>query len=89
MIRRQSQIRLKYFMFEIFNESIDQSINIINFSIINISVTAKFIMKLFQIAFSNFVMFIFEQFELFQFIFGNFKTSTFEQSDFDNYVSKF
>ena len=76
-------------MFEIFNKSIDQLINITVFSIINILITAKFIIELFQIVFNNFVMFIFEQFESFQFIFDNFKTTIFEQSNFDNYVSKF
>ena len=75
-------------MFEIFNESIDQSIIFINFSIINISVTAKLIIKLFQIVRSNSVMFIFEQLESFQFIFDNFESSIFEQSNFDNYVLK-
>ena len=75
-------------MFEAFNESIDQSIIIIDFSVINISVIAKFNIELFQIVRKNFVMLIFEQFESFQFIFGNFETSVFEQSNFDNYASK-
>ena len=75
-------------MFEIFNESIDQPINTIAFSIINISVTAKLTVELFQIAFNNFVMLIFEQFESSQFIFSNSKTSAFKQSDFDNYALK-
>ena len=77
-IRKQFQIRSKYVMFEVLNKSIDQSIIIIDFSIINISVIAKLNIELFQIVCNNFVMFIFEQFESFQFIFDNFKTSVFE-----------
>ena len=87
-VRRQLQIRSKYFMFEILNESIGQSVIIIDSSVINISVIAELITELFQIARSNPVMFTYEQLESFQFIFGNSETSVFEQSVFGNYASK-